>query len=395
MRRVATAGVLAVVMGVMGAPAAIALEVLPQQRSTAEQVAQQGVPLSALAENAPEAHTVKPGDTLWALSALFLKSPWRWPELWGMNLQQIRNPHLIFPGQVLVLVKDGERARLQIATREASAPAAVAAGAAAPPPEPPALKWNASVRSSAADDRAGAAIPLAALAPFLTQTAILSAADFESAARVVGGLEGRTLLWQGDLALVRGGSSAPAGAMHLYRDPQPLRDPQTGEVLGHEARFVGVAEPVTMPPREAGMVQGAGSDPVVYRIRSAVIEVLPGDLLLAPRERVRDAGAFVPRAPSRPVNGQVVTVQRDAMSAGQRQVVTLNRGARDGVERGHVLTLWKNAPPTPSARSALSTSPAVEPLGQLLIVGVTERVAHGLVMEVRDAVRPGDRVAAP
>ena len=84
-----------------------------EQRSTAQQVAQAGVPLSELAPNAPDSHTVQRGDTLWDISRLFLKSPWRWPELWGMNLDQIRNPHLIYPGQVLVLEKSGGRARLR------------------------------------------------------------------------------------------------------------------------------------------------------------------------------------------------------------------------------------------------------------------------------------------
>ncbi|MFN3493135.1 MAG: LysM peptidoglycan-binding domain-containing protein, partial [Hydrogenophaga sp.] len=83
-----------------------------QQRATAGQVAQAGVALSELAPNAPDSHTVKRGDTLWAISGLFLKHPWRWPELWGMNLQEIRNPHLIFPGQVLYLDKSNGRARL-------------------------------------------------------------------------------------------------------------------------------------------------------------------------------------------------------------------------------------------------------------------------------------------
>ena len=88
--------------------------VTPQQRGTAQQVAQPGVPLSELAGNAPDSHTVKRGDTLWDISKIFLKSPWRWPELWGMNLEQIRNPHLIFPGQVLYLDKSGGRARLRV-----------------------------------------------------------------------------------------------------------------------------------------------------------------------------------------------------------------------------------------------------------------------------------------
>ena len=84
------------------------------QRQTAEKVAQAGVPLSELAPDAPDSHTVKAGDTLWDISKLFLKSPWRWPELWGMNREQIANPHLIYPGQVLVLVKKDGRAQLLV-----------------------------------------------------------------------------------------------------------------------------------------------------------------------------------------------------------------------------------------------------------------------------------------
>ena len=60
-------------------------------------------------------YTVKRGDTLWGISGVFLQHPWRWPELWGMNLDQIRNPHLIYPGQMLVLEKSDGRARLRLA----------------------------------------------------------------------------------------------------------------------------------------------------------------------------------------------------------------------------------------------------------------------------------------
>ena len=88
--------------------------VTTEQRDTANQVAQAGVPLSELSPNAPESHTVVRGDTLWDISKLFLRSPWRWPELWGMNLEQIKNPHLIYPGQVLYLVKVGDRAMLRV-----------------------------------------------------------------------------------------------------------------------------------------------------------------------------------------------------------------------------------------------------------------------------------------
>ncbi|MFY7941795.1 MAG: LysM peptidoglycan-binding domain-containing protein, partial [Burkholderiaceae bacterium] len=88
--------------------------ITPSQRGTAQQVAAAGIPLSELAPNAPDSHVVKRGDTLWDISKLFLKSPWRWPELWGMNLEQIRNPHLIYPGQILILERIGDRARLRV-----------------------------------------------------------------------------------------------------------------------------------------------------------------------------------------------------------------------------------------------------------------------------------------
>jgi len=116
---VATPGV------VVAQSAAGRFPVTEEQRLTASQVAQSGVPLSALAANAPDTYTVKRGDTLWDISNIFLTSPWRWPELWGMNKEQIANPHLIYPGQTLRLVKGDGVARLEIADAQAGTPGGV------------------------------------------------------------------------------------------------------------------------------------------------------------------------------------------------------------------------------------------------------------------------------
>ena len=113
-RTIAACAALIVGGGFAASASAQNFPITPGQRSTAEQVAAAGVPLSELASDAPDSYTVKSGDTLWAISSKFLKSPWRWPELWGMNLEQIRNPHLIYPGQVLYLDKTGGRARLRV-----------------------------------------------------------------------------------------------------------------------------------------------------------------------------------------------------------------------------------------------------------------------------------------
>jgi LysM repeat protein len=130
--------------------------VTPEWRDTANRVAQAGVPLADLAPNAPDSHTVQRGDTLWGISTLFLKSPWRWPELWGMNLQQIRNPHLIYPGQVLVLEKKDGRATLRVATGGEGAPTNT-------------VKLSPRVRAELLENGAIAAIPLHLIGPFLTE----------------------------------------------------------------------------------------------------------------------------------------------------------------------------------------------------------------------------------
>src|SRR5712691_147810 len=87
--------------------------------------AQPSQPPLVIKPDAPDRYVVVPGDTLWGIAQRYTDSPWRWPELWNMNKDQIRNPHLIYPGYVILL--DRERGRLSIAGTEPGA---------APSPEP-------------------------------------------------------------------------------------------------------------------------------------------------------------------------------------------------------------------------------------------------------------------
>lgn len=392
----AAAACCALIGAAVPAPAdAQTAQVLAPQRDLAEQVARAGVPVSALAENAPPAHTVKPGDTLWSLAALFLKSPGRWPELWGMNLQDIRNPHLIYPGQVLRLVKEGGRATLELAGR-AVTPQGAAAAQSEPAP-PPTLRWVPRVRSEVYDAPALSSIPAALIAPFLEQIAVLSAGEFESAPRVLGGPDGRSLLGQGEVAYVAT-VVAQSPRVRLVRQPRPLHDPETGELLAYEARVVGSAEFLSSA-ETSRRAKGKGEvlTPAAYRIDAARLEVLRGDLLLSQTPAAPQA-AYMPHAPSQPLQGRILGVPGEALTAGQGQVVTLNRGARDGVERGHVLPLWKasaSADAAPKMREGLRLQWPEVNSGHLLVFSVSDRVAHALVMEARDPVRRGDRFGQP
>ena len=359
-----------------------AFPVTPGQRDTARQVAQAGVPLSELAPNAPDSHTVQRGDTLWDISRLFLTSPWRWPELWGMNLEQIRNPHLIYPGQVLVLEKVDGMARL----RMAGAPAGT---------EPTnTVRLSPRVRSELLDNGAIAAIPMNLIGPFLNEAVVFGAGEIDNAPRIVATQEGRVLVSRGETAYVRGDLQGKRD-FRLFRSPRPLRDPDTNEILGFEGAYVGTAQFIREGQSRPGAEATPGVVPASFLVTSTRLEAGVGDRL-APVP-ARDLTAFAPRPPSAPMSGRIVSVYGEALVAGQNQIVALNRGARDGVERGHVLALWRagraTVDTTQEPRTALQLPD--ERHGLLFVFRVFDRVSYALILNVQDPVRAGDRFTQP
>ncbi len=369
---------LAACMGATAWAQTTSYPVTPGQRNTAQQVSQAGVPLSALAPNAPDSYTVKRGDTLWDISKLFLKSPWRWPELWGMNLDQIRNPHLIYPGQFLVLEKSGDRARLRV-------------GGSASGTD----KLSPRVRSEELNT-AIASIPMSVVGPFLTDGTVLNADELAQAPRVVAAAEGRVMMSVGDNAYVRGELGSQAD-WRLYRQAVPMVDPDTKTVLGYEARFVGAAR-YTREGGSAAADDGKSRLPVpaTIKVLSAREEVAVGDRLAAAPDA--DFRAFVPHAPTQAVNGRIVSVYGDSLMAAQNQVVSINRGSRDGMERGHVLALLRDGE---RARDRTYDGPPQEiklpdeKHGVLFVFRVFERVSYALVLQSAYPTRAGDHFTQP
>jgi LysM repeat protein len=354
--------------------------ITPQQRATAQQVAQAGVPLEDLAPNAPDTHTVKRGDTLWDISKLFLKSPWRWPQLWGMNLEQIRNPHLIYPGQVLVLDKSGGRARLRVAQ---------------PGDGVGTDKLSPRIRSESSSDAAIASIPLNLIGPFLNDAVVFSANELESAPRVVAAPETRVLMGRGDKAYVRG-ELGGVRDWRVFRQATPLRDPTTKEVLGYEAHFVGNAAFV----RDGGSTIGADGKgnvpvPATFELQTLKEEVGVGDRL-APVPQ-RDYSNFVPHAPAAATAGQIIQVYGESLIAGQNQVVSINRGARDGIERGHVLAVLRDGERRMdrTGERPVEIKLPDEQHGLMLVFRVFDRVSYALVLQVQQPVQAGDRFTQP
>lgn len=347
------------------------------QRATAQQVSQAGVPLAELAAGAPDSYLVKKGDTLWEVSKLFLTSPWRWPELWGMNLEQIRNPHLIYPGQLLVLVKNGNTARLALGRTISGN---------APPQEG---RLSPRVRSEPLQNDAISSVPMHLIGPFLNEAVVFETDALNQAPRIVATQEGRVLSSRGETVYVRGDVSA-ARTWQVFREPTPLIDPETGMVLGFEARHVGTADLLA-----EGSENGEQITPSTFRIIQLRAEAGTGDRL-APLP-ARDVSPFAPHSPSQPIGGRIVSVYGDGLNAGQNQIVAINRGQRDGLERGHVLALWRAGtlrPDPTSPERPMMTLPD-ERHGTLFVFKVFERMSYALILSVQDPVKAGDRFSQP
>ena len=390
----ATLAALAVITGGTTAAWAQNYPVTPQQRATAQQTAQSGVPLSELAPNAPDEYTVKPGDTLWAISRLYLLRPWRWPELWGMNISEIANPHRIYPGQILYLDKTGGRARL---TMRRGAGGSGDGGT---------IKLSPRTRF---DSLAGMALPTlnpSVIEPFLSEPIVVDADTLQAAPRIVAGNDSRVLLSRGDRAYARGNAETPLletpGPLknfRVFRSATPLKDPGTGEILGYEAQYLGKAQ---LQRGESTTVETTNDKDVITVVPASVDiiaareEIRAGDRLLP--EPPRQLLSYVPRAPSTQVEGRIISVYGNAVQfAAQNQVVAINKGTRDGVDSGHVLAILKNGETILDRTGERKETIKLpnERIGLLMVFRPFEKVSYALVLEITDTPRAGDFLVNP
>ena len=362
------------------------------QRSTAQQVAEKGIPVSELAPNAPDTYVVKRGDTLWDISRMYLKSPWRWPELWGMNLKALPNPHLIFPGQTLYLDKSDGYARLRTQ----------------PTGESDTVRLSPRTRTDSLASLALPTLKTHLIAPFLVEPLVADAATIEQAPRLVATTARRVLMAAGDRVYARGNPDAPLStkpgqprSFRVFREAIPLKDPVTGEVLGYEARYLGNAELARSETTEE-ISDGKGNlkqepVPATVDITSTKEEIRAGDRMLP--EPPRTFKNYIPHEPQTSVNARVVSIygSTPVAVAGQNQVVAINMGTAQGMEPGHVLTLLTQGDRVrdTTAEGKPTIKLPSEHNGLAMVFLTFERVSYALLLDVRTGVRVGDRLVNP
>jgi hypothetical protein len=365
----------------------------PAQKATAQRVAQAGVAMEDLAAGAPDNYTVKRGDTLWAISGLYLKQPWRWPELWGMNMSDIRNPHLIFPGQTLFLDKSSGRAVLRARQGEGGLQT---------------VKVSPRTRYESLADAAIPTLPGNLLEPFLAEPILVDEATHLRAPRIVGADNERVLFAKGDRVYARAERAQDLATektspsrYRVYRNAVPLKDPTTGNILAYEAQYLGSADLARgQSIREVTAKDGKAVQeivPATFDIVGNKEEMRSGDRLLP--EPKREFPTYAPRAPGRVIEGVRVMAMHglSVARAGQNDIVSLNKGAADGLEIGHVLAIVKDGrtvtDTTVSPRQEIKLPD--ERNGLAMVFRTFDKVSYALILQITEGVKVGDYLVNP
>ena len=321
-----------------------------------------------------------------------------------MNLQEVRNPHLIYPGQALFLDKSNGRATLRI--RQAS-------GTGMPTDT---VRLSPSTRYESLSDMTVPALSPSAIEPFLAEALIVDEASFALAPRIVATRESRVMLSRGDRGYARSTYSGADSTVRplstakgeptnyrIYRNATPLKDPTTKQILGYEAQYVGRAqlvrgESVAQIANDAAKEGAPAFEivPATIDIVSSKQEMLVGDRLV-PEPR-RELLSYVPRAPTAAVSGQVVSVYgSNFANASSNQIIVINKGSRDGLERGHVMALVSDGErlidKTDNIRPAMKLPN--ERNGLMMVFRTFDRLSYALILEVSTSVLVGDRFVNP
>lgn len=359
----------------------------------------------ALKENHPDRHVVVKGDTLWDISAKFLKDPWRWPQLWNMNRDQIRNPHLIYPGDVVVLDTSNGEARLKL-LRET-------------------ITLEPGTRIEPLQKQPIPTIAPSVIAPFLSQPLVIEPDGMASSPSIVGTQEERLIMAPGTKIYANHIEEGAKLNWQVFRPGKDLVDPDSKELLGVEAIYLGDAKLIRI------------GDPSTLEVIKAKEDIYKGDKLIQAPDKLLTS--FTPRTPEGDIQGRIISALGGNAELGPNNIVAINRGSEDGLEEGHVLAIHsqgaRSKVQTPKKRESVSEGPTAyfnlerdedgqlardeegriqvrvgnsadsetsttiqlpdERVGLVMIFRTFERVSYGLIMKAERPVHVLDKVQIP
>ncbi|MBT8140481.1 MAG: LysM peptidoglycan-binding domain-containing protein [Gammaproteobacteria bacterium] len=314
-----------------------------------------------LRDNYPSSYTVKRGDTLWDISGMYLRDPWLWPEIWQVN-PQINNPHLIYPGDLLTLVYVDGKPRLVLNRGT--------------------MKLSPNMRTSPLGS-AISAIPADVLNGFLSRSRVLDKETLELAPYVVAGSDHRLVSGAGDRIYGRGDFDPATRFYGIYRPGQVFRDPVTREKLGMQAHEIGTGQIIAEDDQVATVVLNYSNE-----------EVRNSDRFL-PMANEEVPSTFYPKPPESDINGHIIAVEAGVANVGRFDVVTINRGEREGLQVGDVLGVDRAGELVKDPVKRGSVQLPSERAGLMMVFKVFEKVSYGLILEAERPLSVMDEVSNP
>ncbi len=330
--------------------------------------------------DAPARHVVVKGDTLWDISGQFFKDPWKWPHIWGFNKDNIKNPHWIYPGDVIYLDRNSGTLRIgEGITASASGIAATVTAASGVSGNDNTIRLSPEVRRIPGSHDAIQSIPSSAIGPFLSQPLVIEPDTLKGAPVLIGAREGRVVLGNDDVVFARGVPTDKPLQWQIYRPGKTFVDPDTNEVLGIEAIYLGNADVTHL------------ADISTVRINQAVEEIYAGDRLV--QSSYDSENNYLPRAPEGKISATIISIYGGVSEGGQNSIVTLNKGERDGLENGNVLALYRKGESVKNNGDQYTLPD--ERYGLLFIFRVFPKVSYALVMQTRLPVQLLDHANTP
>lgn len=340
-------------------------------------VAQPAPPPPAVQPQAPKRYVVKKGDTLWGIASMYLADPWRWPDIWYAN-PDIKNPHLIYPGDVLLLGYVNGKPTITV-QRNGETVTEV------PATSLPVEKLKPSVRYEPLQE-AVPPVPLTSIQAFLSKTRVIDPDTLEQAGYLLQSVDGRPAIGGGGEVYARGLKPEHGDRYDLYRLGDAYIDPETGDKLGYQATYIGT-----------GQIE-KWNDPQKLILSTAAQEALPGDRFLPVTEEALNP-SFLPHPPAKHVAGQIMAVLGGVKQIGQFQVVVLNRGAEDGLDPGAVLRIYRKGlkvdDPYASGWFSGSVKLPDESSGTLMVFRTFKHVSYALIMRATREIHVADVVKNP
>lgn len=353
----------------------------------------------AVKPNAPASYTVKQGDTLWDISALYLTKPWLWPQLWKLN-PQVANPHLIFPGDVLTLSFDAQGQPLLSLNDKA---VKVSPGAADAADSGGIRKLSPQVRTTMKRTAAVTTLPLEMIRPYLTYQQALSGEQIDQLPYVLGADDHVKNAVAGHILYVRG-ALAEQDAYGIYRKGKAYTEPSSGEVLGYETILVGTARVF-----RAG--DGSAQQPAAVRVLDVKREIKQGDRLIPAADGQNLPAFFFMRKPAVSAPGLIIDTTSELREFSTWDIVVLNKGQQDHVEPGYMYGIYRQSPGVvDSAKGPVYIADASkyqklmggvdgetitmpqEPIGELMVFKVAERTSFAIVTGTKKPIRVGDSI---